>query len=193
MAENDSGKSMDDVLASIRRIVRAERDADGPGSEEAQVVAGGQDGDEGDAPLALTPDMMSDAESPGGPAPVPAPPPHDPGPSAADAPPPVDVFGDPVGEAADLRPRAAELAPFVNAPDPIDAEPEAPAPAAPAIDEDTLREMVREVIREELAAGQAEGMVREIIRSELTTGEIGANISRNVLRLVRSEVAKARG
>ena len=44
-----------------------------------------------------------------------------------------------------------------------------------------------------LAGGNAEGLVRDIIKAELTTGDIGANISKNVLRLIKSEIAKANG
>ena len=62
---NDNRKSMDDVLASIRRIVRAEKspedadtvdDFDDGGPMPQEVLAGDMD-----APLELTPDMrMSD-------------------------------------------------------------------------------------------------------------------------------------
>lgn len=192
MAENDSSKSMDDVLASIRRIVRAEREADDVGPDEALDVSDEQQGSTGDAPLALTPDMMSDADEVGSP-------PAGPVPVAVGARAQSDLFRDPgvedIGNTiGDARPRASDLATFVNAPEPVEADPVAPPPVAPpAISDDTLREMVREVLREEFAHGEAEGRVREIIKAELTTGEIGANISRNVLRLIRSEVAKANG
>lgn len=61
MSNGTDRKSMDDVLASIRRIVRAEKE---PGAEPAtrersHAAAGGGGGDE---PLALTPDMRSDRE-----------------------------------------------------------------------------------------------------------------------------------
>lgn len=161
MSDNDSRKSMDDVLASIRRIVRSERE---PQAEEAQTVAGTPDADKaaGDMPLELTPAMMSDGD----------------------------------GEAEDA---SGEVSEFVSAPEPLGdsiftAPPAAAAaPAAPAMDEDRIRELIREVVREELADGDGAGLVREIIKAELTTGEIGGNISRNVLRLIRSEVAKANG
>ena len=173
MTENDPRKSMDDVLASIRKIVKAEREAGGAEPVEEAVPF------DGDAPLALTVDMMSSQSQPD--------PVH-------------DVLEAPVGgdEAGDARPRAADIATYVSAPDPIEAAPvelapePVPQPApTPALDADSLRALVREVIREELSSGEAEGLVRQIITTELTTGAVGANISRNVLRLIRNEIAKS--
>ena len=166
--EEDARKSMDDVLASIRRIVRAEREGTDDGPVDADVIP---DSDpDGDVPLALTPDMMSEAERAG---------------DAAAAPP---AAAKKTGEPTD---RTVDVARFVKAPEPPDDL--VPAAAAPGLDEDQIRDLIREVVAEELKNGAAEGLVREIIKAELTTGEIGANISRNVLRLIRSEVAKANG
>ena len=153
MSDSETRKSMDDVLASIRKIVRAERDPDADDAVVADRSASGQ----GDSPLELTPAMMSEAE-----------------------------------EAAAAAGSAAE---FVHAPEPLNDNVFAPPPpaAVPALDEDQIRDLVREVLREELEAGNGAEMVREIIKAELTTGEIGGNISRNVLRLIRSEVAKSKG
>ena len=57
---------MDDVLASIRRIVRAEKDPEAAG-DISETSAGGYSGaDAGadeDMPLELTPDMRTDAEA----------------------------------------------------------------------------------------------------------------------------------
>jgi len=130
MSDGETKKSMDDVLASIRRIVRAEKQPEAEAAVGGGVMVGG-----GDGPLALTPDMR-------------------------------------MGEAA---------ADFVTTP---------PAGARPD-GENSIRAMVRQVMLEELARGEVEEMVRKIIRDELTAGEIGGNISRNVLRLIRSEIDKA--
>ena len=155
MSDNDKRKSMDDVLASIRRIVRSERE---PQAEDAEPVSGtpNKPGGAGDMPLELTPAMMSDE--------------------------------------ADEAEAPTSVSAFVSAPEPLEdsifaAQPA--APAGPAVDEERLRELIREVLMEELADGEGADLVREIIRAELTTGEIGGNISRNVLRLIRSEIAKA--
>ena len=137
-------KSLDDVLASIRRMVRTEKEkavATGSGEDE-----GGRP--EADEPLVLTPEMRADADADAG----------------------------------------AERAP---------ARPELAADTAEAsggqelLDREALRVAVRELLREELSGGQAERAVRQIIRDELMGGQIGRNISQNVLRLVRDEVAKA--
>lgn len=142
MTDNETPQSMDDVLASIRRIVRSERE------EEPD-----EDVQESETPLELTPDMD--------------------------------------GGASD----GASLASFVSAPEhareSYDATVLATAdPARPAIGEDRIREIVREVVREELESGGGADLVRDILRAELTTGQTGANISRNVLRLIRSEISK---
>ena len=64
MSETEERKSMDDVLASIRRIVRSEKEPEPvavPDAQERPVSA--PDPVEEDAPLALTPEMMmGDAE-----------------------------------------------------------------------------------------------------------------------------------
>ena len=149
---------MDDVLASIRRIVRSERQ---PDIEDAETAEDAEIAGEGDSPLALTPEMMSDEED----------------------------------DAEESRTGGAVS--FVSAPEsPADDGHATAAPAAAAVpgpSDAQIRQIVREVIREELTGGDAAGLVREIIKAELTTGEIGANISRNVLRLIRSEVAKSKG
>ena len=137
-------KSMDDVLASIRRIVRTEK-------EEAVATASGEGPfeDEGgrleaDEPLVLTPEMRADAGAEGAPA----------------------------------RPELA-------------ADTAEASGGQETLDREALRLAMRELLREELSGGQAEHAVRQIIRDELMGGQIGRNISQNVLRLVRDEVAKA--
>ena len=72
------------------------------------------------------------------------------------------------------------------------AEPVAPpADGSEAFDPDMIRDMVREVVMEQLAGSDADRLIRDVIKNELTAGEIGANISNNVLRLIQSEAGKA--
>ncbi len=62
------------------------------------------------------------------------------------------------------------------------------------IDRSDIREMVLDVLREELAAGGSGAeAIKGIIRDELMAGEIGQNISQNVMTLIQSEVSKALG
>ena len=181
----DTRKSMDDVLASIRRIVRAERDELNDGPIDADIVTDPKSG--GDIPLALTPEMMSADEvaaktTLGVSRPVSDP--HDNEGADMNA-------NDPDDTNSELR--TARVARFVNPPEPVDDDEPASTAVGLNLDEDELRDLIRQVVREELADGRAAGIVRDIIKAELTTGEIGGNISRNVLRLIRSEVAKAKG
>lgn len=136
-------KSMDDVLASIRRIVRAEKEgamatesAEGPG----QMSSGRTDAE---PPMVLTPEMRTDLDAEGGGAAGR----HAAGPSGA--------------------------------------------ASAIAADREALRGMLRDLLHDELSGGAADAAVRGIIRDELTSGEVGNNISQNVLRAIRAEVAKA--
>jgi hypothetical protein len=62
------------------------------------------------------------------------------------------------------------------------------------IDEAALEDMIRRIVREELAAerdemADAEERMRGLVREELM-GELGQNISHNVKRLVASEVER---
>ena len=147
-------KSMDDVLASIRRIVRAEKEsgvATATG-EEPFDEAGRRSADE--APLMLTPEMRADGGS-----------------AHAQAP---------------ARPElAADTAEASGGNEPLDRD------ALRAAVREVLAELLPEVLREELSGGSAAEAVRGTVRDELTNGQVGRNISQNVLRLIRDEVAKA--
>lgn len=174
-------KSMDDVLASIRRIIGAEKKDGYDDMPESGDSAAAQDpltlgapirrGDpeklraEVADPLSLTPNMRVDfsklTQEEGTriapPAGVPMPPPP-----------------------------AREPAPRF--------EPEEADDDAVVIDEAALEDMIRRIVREELDARAAEAddsedAMRRIVREELG-GETGQAISRNVLRLIQSEVAK---
>ena len=145
MSNGTDRKSMDDVLASIRRIVRAEKEPDAEPAPRDMPLVGARTGG-GDEPLALTPDMRSDRE---------------------------------------IEPEA------ISRPDGPDLSAEQVPGTSATPDRETLRELVREILAEELKTGDAEGAVRGIVRDELMHGEIGRNISQNVLNLIQAEVAKA--
>ena len=151
MTDRDD-KSLDDVLASIRRIVRADKEtsvANAPG-QGPHAQTGGQTGGRPDAeePLVLTPEMRTDA-----------------GAGRARVRPEL---------AADMAAQAGEAPPGGN-----------------PLDRQALREALRELLLEELSGGPAQEALRGIVREELTAGELGRNISRNVHRLIRDEVARA--
>lgn len=59
MSNDGNRKSMDDVLASIRRIVTSEKN--GTPAEDAVVAEDAPEAPASDEPLALTPDMRTDA------------------------------------------------------------------------------------------------------------------------------------
>ncbi len=65
MSDPEDRKSMDDVLASIRRIVRSEKDPVEQASEVFDADSQPSEPPVADQPLALTPDMRSD-DSPSG-------------------------------------------------------------------------------------------------------------------------------
>jgi hypothetical protein len=148
MTDRDD-KSMDDVLASIRRIVRTEKESGvvTPPGDEPHEETGRRFEDE--EPLILTPEMRIGAATAYEPA----------------------------------RPElAADAAEASGGNDPLDRDALRAA----------LRELLPDLLREELSGGPSEEAVRGIVRDELTGGQIGRNISQNVLRLIRNEVAKAK-
>ena len=164
---------MDDVLASIRRIVRSEKEpeeaveqpeaAPAPAEEPAPVEPAEAAADDADAPLALTPDMLMDPASQADPVE------HDAAPEPAPEEAPASV-----GDMA-----AAAAAPVVE--------------AVSGDSDGKLRSMIREVLQEQMSGAEASEFVRSVIRDELVNGEIGNNISQNVMALIQSEVAKAVG
>lgn len=141
MSDTDR-KSMDDVLASIRRIVRSDNPDAGPGESGSEAFSA----DAAEEPLLLTPDMRTDG--------------------GAEA--------------------AVAIADYADADDVFYPRAGSPPP-------DALQALVRAVLIEELGGGSARDAVREIIRGELIDGEIGDNVSRNVVRLVRDEVTRLTG
>ena len=130
MSDTQDNKSMDDVLESIRRVVRADQK-----SAADDTLDGQADGApaEDDAPLALTPDMR------------------------------VSEDGTPMAEGTAF------------------------------FDPEQLRDLIRAIVREELAGTAGVDLVRASIREELTSGPTGAAASKNVVRLIQAEVARAMG
>jgi cell pole-organizing protein PopZ len=239
MSNEEDRKSMDDVLASIRRIVRSEKDPEQPMEPPADSAATPM------AEPASAPDLPPQGMAPGKFAPqdtaiqdsVPSPKAEMPPSDVAPAPTPVDAGREPtLVPSAGLGPTPTSEAPAPAAPDdpgevPLaltsdmrldesdakggsdlaqamdaasteDPMPESAeetvsdpvAPAAPSIDPETLKGLMRTVILEELTSSDAAGeAIRAVIRDELMTGEIGQNISQNVLALIQAEVAKATG
>lgn len=182
---------MDDVLASIRRIVRAEKvpeddtkpDLD-PVPAEDRIGRPAPETEE--TPLPLTPDMRAaDADLAE----------HDDGLE--------DDFEDDEDELlpdeldavidADIEEAMEEAQPERLGPPPrvvaSSAEPAATAGAVP--DYVQIDEMVRAAVLEALRGGAGEDLVREIIRDELINGEIGNNVSQNVIALIRRQLAKS--
>ena len=166
MSDTENRKSMDDVLASIRRIVRAEKDPET--LQDAQVIQetamtmepAVAEVVEESVPLELTPDMRMSPEEPE---------------EAEEATSSVDVV-EPVEPVAPVA---------------MDAPSDVPSEEVAEFDPDMIRDMVREIVMEQMAGADADKLMRDVIRNELTAGEIGANISKNVLRLIQSEVGKA--
>lgn len=181
MTGNDTGKSMDDVLASIRRIVRSERAAVRP-----------VDG--------TTSKTEPEVSSPGAPAPAVAPPPAggaDMTPAEPDADAPLDLTqamrAEPAPEAPPPPPPTVE-APAAPTPEPPDAA-EEPKPAVEPVADTPTEQPETEAVEAMLAAGLSRDalvdLIRETVRDELINGEIAKNISANVTRMIREEVAKA--
>lgn len=159
---------MDDVLASIRRIVRSEKEPDDVAPADAGDPAP-------DMPLELTPDMRTDAEK------------------AEDL---LQEASQPMESAPPEAPLAENPvadAPVAGAPQGGIAQPQTSFDPDPIPDDSQIKDMIREVLREEIAGDQLGEAVRGIIREELMTGEIGANISQNVMALIQAEVASAIG
>lgn len=166
MSDTESRKSMDDVLASIRRIVRSEKEpaeAD-VASEVADLAtdAAAETMDAADAPLELTPDMRLDD------APETSTPDH------MSVPPAINPAMDPP-PSSETQMESSTV----------------PGGTAVATSDDEIREIVRAVLLEELKGDAFADIVRSILRDELYTGETGSNISQNVMTLIETEIAKA--
>ncbi|MEM1299539.1 MAG: hypothetical protein AAGH68_09695 [Pseudomonadota bacterium] len=150
MSDTDERKSMDDVLASIRRIVRSEKDPEPavavPEAEERPVMGPAEGGE--DVPLELTAEMRTDEA-------------------------PETTAASPVMDTA------------------VGAMAGAAAAAAPSLDMDQIKDMVRQVVMEQLSGEQGGALVKNILREELMSGEIGSNMSQNVMALIQAEVGKA--
>ena len=201
MSDQDDRKSMDDVLASIRRIVRAEKEPDA--EDTAGAASSPAESAPEEAPEAVQPAPVQSSPPPPAPeAPVETPP------EATAAPTPATEEGEPLALTPDMRRDDAdpgELPPVETGPSDnaaaalagsaaaiVATATDAEEPAPMGIDRSDIREMVLDVLREELAAGGSGAeAIKGIIRDELMAGEIGQNISQNVMTLIQSEVSKA--
>lgn len=168
---------MDDVLSSIRRIIGSDKrdddDAFESGADKYYVPPVGEE-----PPLELGPSL--DRESSGEPMPL------TPGMRAAE--PGQGGLGDGPGRhggAADQVPTPARP----DAPVPSDSADDQGGDAV-VIDEAALEDMIRRIVRDEVAAAlPGDDRMREVVHEELQ-GDVGQNISENVQRLIRAEVAR---
>ena len=151
MSDGKGQDSMDDVLASIRKIVRSENKAEAAPAPEDGVV---------DAPLDLTPEMRLDAEAP-------------------------------LALTPDMQTSPAEASAVVDTEQTdavVDMVP-GTSLSPPDMSDAGLKTLVREIVMEQLSGEDAANLIRDVLREELVQGETGANISQNVMDLIRSEVA----
>ncbi|MBY8975831.1 hypothetical protein KHP62_08440 [Rhodobacteraceae bacterium NNCM2] len=168
---------MDDVMASIRRIIRSEKTSDSDTSRTASAsdaeIVEDDPAAEAQEPFSLTPDMR------------------------------VDQSGDAVksaDEAVREFPQAAEAQAAAEAAqeaeeeqaDAPDATQEAevtppPAPVSMVTDDEPKEEPAEQSVMLDEAA--IESMIRRVLREELM-GEIGQNISANVTRMIETEVTR---
>jgi len=181
-------KSMDDVLSSIRRIIgndpKEQDDDAGPADASAEplrlgepVAPGRRSSSGSDDKLSLTPNMRTDR-----------------------------LTGEPAAPAEQAEEAPLSLGGMEAEPSRPAAAPEPPQPTqAPAttvsedeesieIDEAALEDMIRRIVREELATALAEDeeietRMRAVVQDDLM-GETGQNISRNVQAMVRAEVER---
>lgn len=177
MSGTGQRKSMEDVLAAIRRIVRNERAPESVQTPDPDVVPAAalsprfepdavddEDEDEDEAPLTLTPDMR-----------------HAPSPAPMGTPALDTTF------ATLVQPLVPEAAPVPTAPvlpPPADMT---PTPTATAVAVAPIEAVEDAVVIDEAAL---EDMVRRIVRDELM-GEMGIRMTKNVTRLIQDEVARA--
>lgn len=164
MSDQSERRSMEDVLASIRRIIRAEK------APEPTP----------DPPVKLTPGPSEEAAAKSAPAPEPQP--------AAEAAPEPQGDAEPLALTPEMMVRAepAENPLFEEVepePEPVE---DAPAAALPAeVDADAEGKRSPMVMDEAVV----EAMIRRVLHEELM-GEIGQNISANVQRLIETEVTR---
>lgn len=156
MSNENERRSMDDVMASIRRIIRSERSAEPETTKEsfasdAEVVdETAEVSPEANEPFSLTEDMRvedSEAEAPK--------PEHD---DAASIPPTPEVAEPEV-------PQATSVGEVTTA------EPDMPQQNAVSLDESAIEDMIRRVLREELMGEIGQNIsanVTRMIETEVT-------------------------
>lgn len=174
MSRRSDHDSMDDVLASIRRIVRAETAPDPAESKvdipPTEAAAGGG--------------LVSEAEAPlGGPAP-----------EAGHG---EDMSDKAVLAATPEQKPGGDAAPLLLTPE-MRADPAkghettagAPTgPATPAPEREILRTLIAELVAAEMRSDAIRDVLRDIVRDELINGPLGENATRNVRAMIRAEIA----
>ncbi|MGF1446841.1 MAG: hypothetical protein ACFBRM_11675 [Pikeienuella sp.] len=206
-------KSMDDVLSSIRRIIGADK-KEGYDDMPDQATP-----PQDEAPLTLGDPIMPGnraAERPAAPTPDDLPPMAPPAADPLSLTPNMRVDFSKLTDADDV-PRQAPPEPTALAEPAPMPEPQTEEDEALVIDEAALEDMIRRIVREEIAtakeeleaqsaaareadlarqseldaqreAGRTEAM-RQVVRDELM-GETGQNISRNVQRMIQAELER---
>ncbi|PRY94445.1 hypothetical protein BCF33_0033 [Hasllibacter halocynthiae] len=166
---------IEDVLASIRRMVS--EDAKGgdpdPGSGERPPVTPLGPSPAAPGALVLTPDFRVHGGQAGR---------EDPRAGITEEEP--RAGRTPSAEAAGEREATA------GAEEAESADPAKRAEEGAPLDEDALRDVVRELLREELAGGDLRLLIADVLREELQ-GALGERITRNVRKLVRREIGQA--
>ncbi|HLS18902.1 MAG TPA: hypothetical protein VK090_03755 [Paracoccaceae bacterium] len=169
MSSRSDHDSMDDVLASIRRIVRAETAAE-PAESKADTPQ-----TEAEAGSGLVPEGKSSR--------------GEPAPEAGIG---GDMSGTPAlaktsGQEAGEDPAPLLLTPEMRA---DRASGRSPAgPATPAPEREILRMLIAEIVAAEMRGDAIRDVLRDIIRDELTNGPLGENATRNVRAMIRAEIA----
>lgn len=170
---------MDDVLASIRRIVRAETKSDPEESKPADTSLTGAEAEKGVAseagasPAEQVPDAgTGDISEKTAPAEISAQNPDDPAPLLLTP----EMRADRAGGR-----RAAAGAPAGTA-----------SPAASAPEREILRMLITEIVAAEMRGDAIRDILRDIIRDELTDGPLGENATQNVRAMIRAEIAASR-
>lgn len=179
MSSRGDHDSMDDVLASIRRIVRAETKSDPEESKAADRSLTGADAEDG---------VASEAEAP--------PAEHVPDAGTGDV-------SEKTAPAAISDQNPDDAAPLLLTPEMRadragghEVKSGAPAgtaaPAASAPEREILRMLIAEIVAAEMRGDAIRDILRDIIRDELTNGPLGKNASQNVRAMIRAEIAASR-
>lgn len=170
-------ESMDDVLASIRRIVRAETEFE----PEPAADEGGATGQE--AAIAISKQGGAEqGQSPAG------------GVSASPAQPPAGAFQPGPESTAEAGADTPLLLTEDMRADRIPgrgADAGSAAGKVPSPEREILRMLITEILAAELQDGAFRDILRDVIRDELANGPLGRNATQNVRAMIRAEITEA--